>query len=228
MKKIEIAGKTFDVFITRKPMKHTYLRVKNQGIYISTNLYTKEDQIESMIMKNQKKIVERSHTKKSFYQINVNEITYFNRTYPIIKVEAPHNGYSWMNQQYIISYKKEEDIELVLKQMATDKVVHEALVYLEMNKAELSKYLNISGILLKAQPMKTQFGSCHTIKKVIKLNSSLAFFDPKYLHAILLHELVHLKIKGHQENFYQLLETLSPNYKQIRLELKQLFMHYEV
>lgn len=228
MEKILLLGNEFHVVLSRKTMKHTYLRVKGNTIYISTNLYTTDKQIEEMIHKNQKRILERSQAKPGFYEVDVDQISYFGQTYPLIKKEAPHSGYSFIQNQVIVSYKKESDIQIVLKQIATDKVIHEALVYLEMHKQELSKYLNISGILIKAQPMKSQFGSCHTLKKVIKLNSSLAFFDAKYLHAILLHELVHLKIKGHQDNFYQLLETLSPNYKQIRSDLKEQFLNYEV
>ncbi|MGD9909024.1 MAG: M48 family metallopeptidase [Candidatus Izemoplasmatales bacterium] len=228
MEKILLAGREFHVVLTRKAMKHTYLRVKGNTIYVSSNPYTTETQIVQMIQKNQSRILERSLAKPSFYDTDAVHVSFFGQSYSLIKKEAPHSGYSFIKQELIVSYKKESDIVLVLKQIATDKVVHEALVYLEMHKQELSKYLNISGLLIKAQPMKSQFGSCHTLKKVIKLNSSLAFFDPIYLHAILLHELVHLKIKGHQDNFYQLLETLSPNYKQIRADLKELFLNYEV
>lgn len=228
MEKILLSGQEFHVVLTRKAMKHTYLRVKGNTIYISSNPYTTEKQIEEMIQKNKERIIARSQAKPNFYEVDASQISYFGQNYVVIKKEAPHSGYSLLQDQLVVSYKKEIDILRVLKQIATDKVIHEALVYLEIHKQELSKYLNISGLLIKAQPMKSQFGSCHTLKKVIKLNSSLAFFDPMYLHAILLHELVHLKIKGHQDNFYHLLETLSPNYKQIRADLKTQFLNYEV
>jgi len=71
-------------------------------------------------------------------------------------------------------------------------------------------------------------GNCNRIKRTIKLNSVLARYEMKYLEAILIHELVHLNVSGHQANFYRLLLKYVPNYRSIKRELVAILKQSEV
>ena len=66
------------------------------------------------------------------------------------------------------------------------------------------------------------------MNQVIKLNSILARFDIKYLRAVLIHEIVHLKVKNHQKAFYDVLLKYEPNYRHIRKELTNILKLYQI
>lgn len=64
--------------------------------------------------------------------------------------------------------------------------------------------------------MKTKWGSCNTDKNRILLNLELAKKPMECLEYILVHELVHLHERNHNERFKSLLETYLPNWKTSR------------
>lgn len=76
---------------------------------------------------------------------------------------------------------------------------------------------------IKIRNQKTRWGSCSSKGnlnfnyKIVKLPYELA----KYL---VIHELCHLEYLDHSRNFWKLVETLEPNYKQLQKALK----HYVV
>ena len=55
---IELGGKVFNVYITRKNNKNMYLRVKPDGIYISCNYFVTKGMILSFITANEDSIIE--------------------------------------------------------------------------------------------------------------------------------------------------------------------------
>lgn len=61
--------------------------------------------------------------------------------------------------------------------------------------------------------MKTKWGSCNIEKSRIWLNLELAKNPPECLEYILVHELVHLYERHHNERFKVLLEQFLPNWK---------------
>lgn len=70
--------------------------------------------------------------------------------------------------------------------------------------------------------MKTQWGSCKIEKKKIILNLKLAK-KPRYcLEYIIVHELVHLLERNHNDNFRAYLNKYMPNWKSIKDELNNL------
>jgi len=61
--------------------------------------------------------------------------------------------------------------------------------------------------------MKTKWGSCNIEQHRIWLNLELAKKPPECLEYILVHELVHLHERHHNERFKALLEQLLPNWR---------------
>jgi len=65
----------------------------------------------------------------------------------------------------------------------------------------------IGKIILRRQ--KTIWGSC-SAKNNISLNANLIFLDDELIDYVIIHELVHTKIKNHSKRFWNLLETTLP------------------
>ncbi|MCC6923641.1 MAG: M48 family metallopeptidase [Nitrosomonas sp.] len=68
--------------------------------------------------------------------------------------------------------------------------------------------------------MKTKWGSCNIAERRIWINLELAKKSPECLEYILVHELVHLHERHHNDNFRSLMDRFLPNWRQSRDFLK--------
>ena len=66
---------------------------------------------------------------------------------------------------------------------------------------------------------KTRWGSCST-KNNINLNANLLHLPSELMDYVLLHELVHTRVKNHSKDFWDELETVVPNARQVDRKLK--------
>ena len=67
--------------------------------------------------------------------------------------------------------------------------------------------------------MKTRWGTCNPRAKRIWLNLELAKKHPAHLEYVLVHELVHLKERSHNERFKALMDEYLPKWRAIRKAL---------
>ena len=72
----------------------------------------------------------------------------------------------------------------------------------------------------KVRRMKSRWGSCNIKTGTITLNLELAEHDKEALKYVIAHELTHLYVRGHNREFYALLATFYPNWKEVRASLK--------
>ena len=75
--------------------------------------------------------------------------------------------------------------------------------------------------------MKTKWGSCNTDARRIWLNLELAKKPPECLEYILVHELVHLIERNHNDHFRSQMERLMPNWQERRNLLNSLPLAHE-
>jgi predicted metal-dependent hydrolase len=75
---------------------------------------------------------------------------------------------------------------------------------------------------LFVQAMSRQWGSCNPTTKNIRLNTQLAQKPRACLDYIVLHELSHLKVPTHGEEFVALLDSLQPDWQERRRLLNNL------
>ncbi len=73
-------------------------------------------------------------------------------------------------------------------------------------------------VTIKAQ--KTRWGSCSAIKN-INLNRNLLFVPPELVHYLFVHELSHLIHLNHSAEFWDLVSTFEPGYKQLDMALNR-------
>lgn len=80
---------------------------------------------------------------------------------------------------------------------------------------------------VRIKKMKTRWGSCNALARRIWLNLELAKKPPQCLEYILVHELVHLRVREHDERFRRLMDGLMPGWQRIRDELNQAPLAHE-
>ena len=88
----------------------------------------------------------------------------------------------------------------------------------------LKKWQPIIGKDVKSwgvKKMKTKWGSCNIADRRIWINLELAKKSPECLEYILVHELVHLHERHHNDNFRHLMDKFLPNWRQSRDVLRK-------
>ena len=73
---------------------------------------------------------------------------------------------------------------------------------------------------VKVRDAITRYGSCIPVKKNLYFSSRLIMLPSNVVEAIIVHELCHMKYKNHNKDFYNLVATYIPDYKEIDKWLK--------
>ena len=74
----------------------------------------------------------------------------------------------------------------------------------------------------RVKRMKTRWGSCNIGKKRIWINLELAKKPTRCLEYIIVHEMVHLFERKHNDRFVKLIDEFMPNWRGHRDELNRL------
>lgn len=80
--------------------------------------------------------------------------------------------------------------------------------------------LGVKAGKLAYRNMKSRWGSCQPATGRICINIRLATYPPECLEYVVVHELCHLLVRGHGPDFYQLMSSVMPDWKQRRAKLK--------
>lgn len=86
----------------------------------------------------------------------------------------------------------------------------------------IEKYENITGLSIAewgVRKMSTKWGTCNIKAKRIWLNLELAKKSSEQLEYIILHEMIHLLERKHNDNFKEYLDKFMPNWKIFKQEL---------
>lgn len=97
-------------------------------------------------------------------------------------------------------------------------------------KSLISEWQDALGVSVTAwgvKKMKTKWGSCNTQAKRIWLNLELAKKPPECLEYILVHELVHLLERNHNERFRAHMEKYLPDWRERRDLLNKMPLAFE-
>jgi len=84
---------------------------------------------------------------------------------------------------------------------------------------ELAQLHNFVYNRVSIRKQKTRWGSCSS-KYNINLNMNLLHLPSELMDYVLLHELVHTRVKDHSKDFWDELNTVVPNARQIDKKLK--------
>ena len=84
---------------------------------------------------------------------------------------------------------------------------------------ELAQLHNFVYNRISIRKQKTRWGSCSS-KNNINLNMNLLHLPSELMDYVLLHELVHTRVKNHSKDFWDELDTVVPNARIIDRKLK--------
>ena len=113
-----------------------------------------------------------------------------------------------------------KEIQEKYKEAIIEAIKIEAKNYLPTRLEFLSKKYDFKYNKLTLRNQKTRFGSC-SCQNNINLNINLMLYDIDIIDYVIIHELVHTKIKNHSRKFWTEVNKFCPNYKELRKKLKQ-------
>ena len=199
----------YEVVIEKKNNKNTYIRIRDNKIYITTNYFASKSYIKSLLDKNYdviKKMIDKNIQKLE----RSNKFYYLNKEYDIIfvnycDIEINDNKIFVKNEEYLNKWLKKN----------TEKIFKERLDYIYNLFEE-----NIPYPKLKIRKMKTRWGVCNK-NNSITLNSELIKYGYEQIDYVIIHELSHFIHFDHSKNFWLQVSKYCPNYKEIRKSLKE-------
>ena len=80
---------------------------------------------------------------------------------------------------------------------------------------------NLPFPVLKIRRMKSRWGSCQPVKKIVTLNSLLIHREEACIAYVAVHELAHLVQANHSPKFYAVVESVMPDWKPYRALLRE-------
>ena len=87
--------------------------------------------------------------------------------------------------------------------------------------AKFEKKMNIKVFDIRIRSMKTKWGTCNPDAKRIWLNTELAKKPIESIEYVLVHEMVHLIERNHNEMFIAYMDEFLPKWKHLREELNR-------
>lgn len=209
---LEVNGKKHEIIIIRKNNKNTYIRIKDDfKIYITTNRWIREKEINKLVIDNYDSIKEMIDKKIKKEETIINNMILGKKT-NIIKLSTQKTPELYGNKFYV---KDLDNLDKYLKTYA-----------LEVFSDRLKKIYdmfdeNIPYPKLKIRKMSTRWGVCNRRDISVTLNFELIRKDIKYLDYVIVHELSHLVYFNHSKDFWNLVSKYNKNYKEIRKEMRE-------
>ncbi len=222
--------------VERKNIKNMHLSVNppNGWVRIAAPLNIDDDAIRlfavsklSWIHKQQRKF--ETQARQSKREFVSGESHYFNGERYLLNViyRKGNSKVVIRNKTYIDLYVREKS-----SQESRGRVLTEW--YRKQLKAKIpdmvNKWQETIGVKLNGwgvRQMKTRWGTCNIEEKHIWLNLELAKKPDLCLEYIIVHELVHLQERKHNDHFVALMDEFMPNWRLYRDELNQFPLKHE-
>ncbi len=114
---------------------------------------------------------------------------------------------------------QQPEIQQFIQNIIVKLMTHEAKIYLPERTLELAKKHGFTFQKVFVKHVKSRWGSCSSVNN-INLNIHLMRLPDHLIDYVILHELVHTKVKNHSKTFWDFLENICPGAKSFSKELK--------
>ena len=211
--KIYFKGNSLNITKPKRLSMTTVLKILKED---EDNLYNKYKQIldSEIITVKQWKTGEKIYYKGEEFEI-IRKAVKTNRIGVELKIE-----------QKQIEITVPENVEQDTIKIYVDKAIKKLFknnteVLITQKLPQWSKITGFNYNQVKVRDATTRYGSCMPSKKNLYFSSRLIMLPDDKVDAIIVHELCHMKYKYHDKQFYDLVATYIPNYKEIDKWLKQ-------
>lgn len=225
MDKLTFGG--IEVKVVKKRIKNMYLRInKNGEIVVSAPIFLPDSAIEGFVFSKYEWIksalnrVQNKQKQKRLY--DEGEEYFLMGKKSVLHTDTTRkNGYYFRGNELVICVGENSSVESRRKALAAfyrDGMKELLTDIFEKCQEKSGLYANEWRI----RDMTTRYGSCNIKEKRIWISLWLMEKPPECIEAVVYHELAHLKVKGHNKDFYELLLKFCPDYWNIHKLMKKI------
>lgn len=217
-------NKEIEYTLSRKATKNTNFTVKPNGeIYISVPKFVTKKELNSQIEKMAKWLVETQEIvlNKAANQIEKNikngSFTFIGGKKYLVKIIGGISNKVYLHSDFISVQIKEKYIDNQKYINSFFNNWQREILY-NMSEKFMIKYLELLSIkgktpTLQIRSMTGRWGSCTPAQRNIIINANLIYYPFECLEYIVLHEVTHLIVPNHSQNFYLIIESAMPDWK---------------
>ena len=226
--KFKVSNITIDV--CRKNIKNIHLSVMppDGEVRISAPLNLSDEAIKifirtkvAWIKKQQEKFANQARLGKREF-VSGESLFVFGKQYYLQVQYGVKNSLELNAKNAVLTVRKESTAEQ--REMFVNEWLREKLKLQIENK--LPKWQKITGLVCngwQTKIMQTKWGSCNPEGK-IWFNLLLSHAPERCLDYIILHELLHLKVRHHNKDFIALMDKYMPYWEEVRKELNDFIL----
>jgi predicted metal-dependent hydrolase len=207
---VQIGDKEFRVEIEKKRVRYLRLRVKEKNkISVSCPWFLGKEKVIEFILKNKEWILRENEKIKK--KINVDKkknISILGNKFKIL-VDENIEHRPIIDRDKNIIYAKTKTALMILLKREADRLIKKEVDNLA------AKYNKI-----RLRQQKTRWGSCSG-RGNLNFNWQIIFFPYEKFFHIIVHEVVHLKIKNHKKEFWLEVAKYDENWKKNRKWIKE-------
>ena len=221
----------FSVDIVRKQIKHIYFRVchTKKRIRISAPSRISRAMLENAIQSKKAWLIRQVNARKT--RTPVSRPSYLSRESVRFKGKPYKIRVHRSGKQPPGIVLKDSYLILSLKNRQTrDNTAFYVEAWLRKELAKAIRHLvekwesrmSVQVSEYRIRKMKTRWGSCNVTAGRIWLNAALIHFPMEYLEYVVVHEMVHLLERRHNQRFRQYMDTFMPHWRRLEQEMNRI------
>ncbi len=214
------------IIITKKKIKHMYVRILEGNVYVSVPMRMEDSFIDTFV-KSRWKWIEKhlsndsaKKKEKTLYYQTGEEHVFLGRSYLL---QAHHNytrSHIYLTKNTMHMYisslstvaQRKKTLELWYKKKLAQLLILLSKKWNKRMKVELHE--------IRVRYMKTRWGTCNIRAKRIWMSSELVKKPLGCIEYVFVHEMVHLFERLHNKKFYSLMSYFLPDWKEREKMLK--------
>ena len=146
--------------------------------------------------------------------VSGSKLPFLGKNYPLIIItNQEKNSIKFNYDEFKITLIQKKSSKKLIKEMYEYWLEKKAEKFFQKKIVKYSNLLNVSPQKLVIKNLKNRWGS-FTEKKVINLNQNLMKVPSNVIDYIIIHELCHMKIQGHNHHFWNYVKKYMPNFNE--------------
>ncbi len=198
-------------------------KIKDNSLLVVSPQKIPQDFLMSLIEKKKYWAIERIEKKKKKRKfIDDNKILFLGKeislninTTPLLK----DGGYCELLNDNITVNLPNNYTQEILEDVIKNWYKNECLKLTTERVLFFSEKYNLKYGKITIKDQKTVWGTCN-FKNDLTFNWKLMMFEPNVVDYLVVHELVHTVHKNHSKNYWKMVESILPNYKELNDKLK--------
>ncbi len=207
---VTIEDKTYDVHLKRIRTRYIRFYFKEGAFHVTCPLLTRKEIIVQGLNKYYKRLVTDNPHNVGF----TDEYIYILGTKVPIK---PNGGVINFKDDSKIVYKDIQDLKKKIKKYLLEIITKRTRLY----EYKMGTYEN----KVRVRDMTTRYGSNSVKNRSITYSLILVHYSLDVIDSIVVHELAHCFVHGHDNKFYKIVYKYCPNYDYINKKLKKGIFH---